>query len=190
MIYAKRIVLGLNRFYRGHFQNTSNIKTFFGYVLWGKLQRGMLHAATCLLTPLQHKLQRKLHRVTLAVGLCFIFCNDSRHFIETIASCSSRLQSVICLLQLAIDLFFIVAGQIARKIAWCNTSLMGSSLVQGRMFMWIFANSTKMSESTITECHFQENWKMCFQVVTLIFCRFFKSSIFSFMYYLDINHLM
>ena len=31
MIYAKTIVPGLNRFYRGHFQNTPNIKTFFGY---------------------------------------------------------------------------------------------------------------------------------------------------------------
>ena len=27
----KRIVSGLNRFYRGHFQNTPHIKTFFGY---------------------------------------------------------------------------------------------------------------------------------------------------------------
>ena len=32
VIYAKRFVLGLNRFYSGHFQNTPNIKTFFGYV--------------------------------------------------------------------------------------------------------------------------------------------------------------
>ena len=31
MIYAKRIVPGLNRFYRGHFQN---VKTFFGYAAW------------------------------------------------------------------------------------------------------------------------------------------------------------
>ena len=31
VIYAKRIVTGLNRFYRGHFQNAPNIKTFFGY---------------------------------------------------------------------------------------------------------------------------------------------------------------
>ena len=31
MIYAKTIVTGLNRFYRGHFQNARNIKTFFGY---------------------------------------------------------------------------------------------------------------------------------------------------------------
>ena len=31
MIYAKTIVTGLNRFYRGHFQNAPNIKTFFGY---------------------------------------------------------------------------------------------------------------------------------------------------------------
>ena len=28
MIYAKRIVPGLKRFYSGHFQNTPNIKTF------------------------------------------------------------------------------------------------------------------------------------------------------------------
>ena len=31
VIYAKRIVPGLSRFYSGHFQNTPNIKTFFGY---------------------------------------------------------------------------------------------------------------------------------------------------------------
>ena len=31
MIYAKKIVLGLNRSHSGHFQNTPNIKTFFGY---------------------------------------------------------------------------------------------------------------------------------------------------------------
>ena len=33
MIYAKTIVTGLNRFYRGHFPNAPNIKTFFGYAL-------------------------------------------------------------------------------------------------------------------------------------------------------------
>ena len=33
MIYAKTIVTGPNRFYRGHFQNAPNIKTFFGYAL-------------------------------------------------------------------------------------------------------------------------------------------------------------
>ena len=31
MIYAEIIVAGLNRFYRGYFQNTPNIKTIFGY---------------------------------------------------------------------------------------------------------------------------------------------------------------
>ena len=31
MIYPKKVVPGLNRFYSGHFQNTPNIKTFFGY---------------------------------------------------------------------------------------------------------------------------------------------------------------
>ena len=31
MIYTKTIVPGLNRFYRGHLQNTPNIKIFFGY---------------------------------------------------------------------------------------------------------------------------------------------------------------
>ena len=31
MIFAERIVPGLNRFYSGHFQNTPNIKAFFGY---------------------------------------------------------------------------------------------------------------------------------------------------------------
>ena len=33
MIYAKRIVPGLNRFYSGHLQNTLIIKTFFGYAV-------------------------------------------------------------------------------------------------------------------------------------------------------------
>ena len=31
MIYAKRIISGVNGFYSGHFHNTSNIKTLFGY---------------------------------------------------------------------------------------------------------------------------------------------------------------
>ena len=31
MIYAKRIVPALNIFYKGHFQDTPNVKTFFGY---------------------------------------------------------------------------------------------------------------------------------------------------------------
>ena len=30
MIYAERVVTGHNRFYSGHLQNTSIIKTFFG----------------------------------------------------------------------------------------------------------------------------------------------------------------
>ena len=38
MIYAKTIVTGLNRFYRGHFQNAPNIKTFFGYA-WHSSKR-------------------------------------------------------------------------------------------------------------------------------------------------------
>ena len=33
MIYAKAVVPGLNRFYRGHFQNTPNIKTDFSAML-------------------------------------------------------------------------------------------------------------------------------------------------------------
>ena len=33
VIYAERIVPGLNRFYSGHFQNAPNIKTFFGCVI-------------------------------------------------------------------------------------------------------------------------------------------------------------
>ena len=40
MIYAKTIVPGLNRFYRGHFQNTPNIKTFFGYATRNGLSVG------------------------------------------------------------------------------------------------------------------------------------------------------
>ena len=35
---------------------------------------------TCLATPLQHKSQRKLHRVTLAVELSSTFCNACRDF--------------------------------------------------------------------------------------------------------------
>ena len=35
VIYAKRIVPGLSRFYSGHFQNTLDIKTFFGYAEGG-----------------------------------------------------------------------------------------------------------------------------------------------------------
>ena len=31
VIYAKRIVPRLNRFYSGYFQNITNFKTFFGY---------------------------------------------------------------------------------------------------------------------------------------------------------------
>ena len=38
MIYAKTIVTGLNRSYRGHFQNSPNIKTFFGYARLGTSQ--------------------------------------------------------------------------------------------------------------------------------------------------------
>ena len=37
MIYAKTIVTGPNRFYRGHFQNAPNIKTFFGYAFSASL---------------------------------------------------------------------------------------------------------------------------------------------------------
>ena len=32
MIYAERIVPRLSKIFSGHFQNTPNIKTFFGYV--------------------------------------------------------------------------------------------------------------------------------------------------------------
>ena len=31
VIYPKELVPGLNRFYRGHFQNIFNFKTFLGY---------------------------------------------------------------------------------------------------------------------------------------------------------------
>ena len=34
VIYAKRIVLELNRFYSGHFKNTPNIRTIFGYATY------------------------------------------------------------------------------------------------------------------------------------------------------------
>ena len=43
LFMLKRIVLILNRFYRGHFQNTPNIKTFFGYAE----QMGMFSNNTC-----------------------------------------------------------------------------------------------------------------------------------------------
>ena len=51
-----------------------------------KLQRGYVtrcnRPATCLAMPLQHKLQRKSHRVTLVVELGFTFCNDCRDFLK------------------------------------------------------------------------------------------------------------
>ena len=37
---------------------------------------------TSLATPLQYKLQRKLHRLTLAVELSSTFCNDCRDFLK------------------------------------------------------------------------------------------------------------
>ena len=42
MIYAKRIVPGVNRFYSGHFQSTPNVKTFFGYA-WSEQIDHNLH---------------------------------------------------------------------------------------------------------------------------------------------------
>ena len=45
-------------------------------------------------------------------------------FFYTIASCSSRLQRVKCLLQLAVDVFSNVERQVARKIESCNSSLL------------------------------------------------------------------
>ena len=80
---------------------------------------------TCnfLKTPLQRKLQRKLHLVTLAVELDYASCNDCRYFSKSLKvatqSCNQR---VTCLLQFAMDLFSNVARQVARKIAPCNTS--------------------------------------------------------------------
>ena len=73
-----------------------------------RLQRGDVTRcnppAICLATPLQHKLQRKLHFVTLAVELGLTFCSDYRDF-SNIASCNPRLQHVTCLLQFARDFF-------------------------------------------------------------------------------------
>ena len=43
---------------------------------------GMLHVANGLATPMQHKLQIKLHRLTLAVELGSTFCNDCRDFLK------------------------------------------------------------------------------------------------------------
>ena len=90
-----------------------------------KLQRGHVTRynllATCLATPLPNELQRRLHRVTLAIELDSTSCNEFRDFFETIANCSPRLQRVTCLLQLAMD-FSNVARQLTRKIASCNTS--------------------------------------------------------------------
>ena len=92
--------------------------------LRNKLQRGHVRRcnlpATCLATPLQDKLQIKLHCETLALELSSTFCNDCRDslkplksaardchvFFENIGNCSPRLQGVTCLLQLAIDFFF------------------------------------------------------------------------------------
>ena len=41
--YTKRTVLGLNRFSSGHFQNTPNIKTFFGYAVQNSNHRTDRH---------------------------------------------------------------------------------------------------------------------------------------------------
>ena len=48
MIYAKTIVTGLNRFYRGHFQNAPNIKTFFGYAFSDNVQYNVLKPRTII----------------------------------------------------------------------------------------------------------------------------------------------
>ena len=55
MIYAKRIVLGLYRFYRTHFQNTPNIKTFFGYTLVA-MATPLLRGVHCLFSKNHQKI--------------------------------------------------------------------------------------------------------------------------------------
>ena len=52
MIDAKRFVLGLNRYYRSHFQNTLNIKTFVGYAV--EYVVGLLPLEKLFLIDLQH----------------------------------------------------------------------------------------------------------------------------------------
>ena len=90
-----------------------------------KLQKGHVTRcnppATCLITLLQHKLQRKLHHVTLAAESVLLLATIVEIF-ETIVSYSLKQQWVTCLLQLVVDFFFSVARQVARKIASCNTS--------------------------------------------------------------------
>ena len=55
-------------------------------------RESMLLAANYFATSLQHKLQRKFHRVTLAVELGPTFYSDCRDYVETVTSCIKRLQ--------------------------------------------------------------------------------------------------
>ena len=79
--------------------------------------------ATFLATPLQHKLQRKLHRVTLAVELDSTSYNDCRDSFEAVASYSPRLQGVTCLLQLAMNFFRMLRDKLHGKLHRLNTGL-------------------------------------------------------------------
>ena len=90
----------------------------------------MLHTATCLATPLQHMLHRKLHRETLTVELDPTIRDNCRDFLkpllavardckcifEIIASYSLRLQRVTDLLQLAMGFFPTLRDKLQGKL--------------------------------------------------------------------------
>ena len=74
-------------------------------MLQDKLQRWHVRCsnlpAAFLATPLQHKLQRKLHLLTLAVKLDSTSCNDCRNFLEPlqVAAQDCNVYYVSCNLQ-------------------------------------------------------------------------------------------
>ena len=134
MIYTKTIVTGLNRFYRGHFQNAPNIKTFFIYAIRFIARTGhrvsghilgLGYTCTCiLLVKLIKRLQNIIHpdALFLYVGqpiktrkesnipylsvfpICSVLPLKGRPNIKLINTCSSRL---IVLHQLAVNQDFL-----------------------------------------------------------------------------------
>ena len=83
----------------------------------------MLHLpATCLATPLQLKLlqTKEIAPCNTSCVARIFFWQRLQRFFETIASCSLRLQSVTCLLQFAINFFFLQR---------CKTSCKGNCIV-------------------------------------------------------------
>ena len=130
-------------------------------------REGMLHAATglaatCLATPLQHKLRRKLHRVTLFVQHSSTFCNDCRDLLdycklEFEITCfwnHCKLQPDIATCDMSPTTcnespIFKVAGQVARKIASCNTSSISGSWAYFLCQLFISENDNKNNKSCL-----------------------------------------